>query len=157
MQLPNAQLKGGRGMGEIRKATNVRSVYLPLVRGNVPEMLQVFDAADPSLVTGKRDVTTVATQALFLMNSPFAMKQSESLAKRVLSQKGSGPAEHIDQAYRLALGRLPTASEKSSVTRYLGDYRKSLEEAGNKGNSHLAAWTSFCQTLFASGEFRYVY
>src|SRR5262249_26238843 len=146
-----------RGLGDVRKATNVRSVYLPIVRGNLPEMLQIFDAADPSLITGKRDVTTVATQALFLMNNSFSMKQSENLAKRVLAQKGSVPAEQIEQAYRLALGRLPTANEKSSVTGYLRDYRKALEEAGNKGDSLLAAWTSFCQTLFASGEFRYVY
>jgi hypothetical protein len=157
MQLPNAQLRGGKGMGEVRKPTNVRSVYLPIVRGQVPEMLQVFDAADPSLITGKRDVTTVPTQALFLMNSNFAMKQSESLAKRVLAEKGTGPAAHIERAYRLALGRLPTEREKADISRYLGEYRKALEEAGNKGNSQMAAWTSFCQTLFASGEFRYVY
>jgi len=157
MQQPNAQLKGGKGMGEVRKPTNVRSVYLPIVRGQVPEMMQVFDAADPSLIMGKRDVTTVPTQALFLMNSNFAMKQSETLAKRVLAEKGTGPAAHIERAYRLALGRLPTELEKADVTRYVGDYRKALEEAGNKGNSQLAAWASFCQTLFASGEFRYVY
>jgi hypothetical protein len=157
MQLPNAQLKGGKGLGEVRKATNVRSVYLPIVRGQVPEMLQVFDAADPSLIMGKRDVTTVPTQALFLMNSPFAMKQSETLAKRVLAEKGTGPAAHIDLAYRLALGRLPTEREKADVTKYVGEYRKALEEAGHKGNSQLAAWASFCQALFASGEFRYVY
>jgi hypothetical protein len=157
MQLPNAQLKGGRGMGEVRKPTNVRSVYLPIVRGQVPEMLQVFDAADPSLIMGKRDVTTVPTQALFLMNSNFAMKQSETLAKRVLAEKGTGPEAHIERAYRLALGRLPTEREKADVTRYVGEYRKALEDAGSKGNSQLAAWASFCQTLFASGEFRYVY
>ncbi len=157
MDLPNAQLKGGNGLGEVRKPTNVRSVYLPIVRGNVPEMLQVFDAADPSLIMGKRDVTTVATQALFLMNSNFAMKQSDMLAKRVLAQKQSSPARQIDLAYRLTLGRLPTDREKADITSYLGEYRKSLEKADYKGNAHLAAWTSFCQTLFASGEFRYVY
>jgi hypothetical protein len=157
MQLSNAQLRGGKGMGEVRKPTNVRSVYLPIVRGQVPEMMQVFDAADPSLITGKRDVTTVPTQALFMMNSNFAMKQADALAKRILAEKGTGPAAHIDRAYRLALGRLPTDREKADVTRYLGEYRKALEDTGNKGNSQLAAWTSFCQTLFASGEFRYVY
>lgn len=157
MDLPNAQLKGGKGLGEVRKPTNVRSVYLPIVRGNVPEMLQVFDAADPSLVMGKRDVTTVPTQALFLMNSPFIMKQSEQMAKRILEPKGVNPEARIETAYRLALGRLPTEREKSDVTRYVTEYRKSLEEAGAKGNSQLAAWASFCQTLFASGEFRYVY
>jgi hypothetical protein len=157
LQLDNAQLKGGRGLGEVRKATNVRSIYLPIIRGNVPEMLQVFDAADPSLIVGKRDVTTVPTQALFLMNNAFVLKQAELLAKRVLSEKGDSHAAQIDRAYRLTLGRLPTEREKSDITQYLADYRKSLERADHKGNTQLAAWASFCQTLFASGEFRYVY
>jgi hypothetical protein len=157
LNVPNAQIRGGKGLGEIRKPTNIRSVYLPIVRGNVPEMLQVFDVADPSLIVGKRDVTTVPTQALFFMNNAFIMKQSENLAKRVLAGKGSNPAAQIDMAYRLTLGRLPTDRERSDIIHYLGDYRKALEGAGQKGNAQLAAWTSFCQTLFASGEFRYVY
>lgn len=157
LELPNSQLKGGKGLGEIRKATNVRSVYLPIVRGNVPEVLHVFDAADPSLVIGKRDVTTVPTQALYLLNNAFVMKQAEQLAQRVLEPKGLEPDARIDNAYRLALGRLPSDREKSDVTNYLHEYHKSLEMAGAKGNLQLTTWASFCQTLFASGEFRYVY
>ena len=157
LELPNAQIKGGKGLQDVKKPTSVRSIYLTVLRGNVPEMLQVFDAADPSLIMGKRDVTTVATQALFLMNNPFVMKEAEQLARRVLAPKGSGPAAQIDLAYRLTLGRLPTERERSDITHYLADYRKSLEADAFKGNAQLAAWTSFCQTLFASGEFRYVY
>lgn len=157
LDLPNGQLKGGKGLGEVRRATNVRSVYLPVVRNNVPEMLQVFDAADPSLIVGKRDVTTVPTQALYLLNNTLVMKQAELLAGRVLEPKGLAPADRIDKAYRLALGRLPSDREKADVTQYLTDYQKSLQEAGTKGNIQLATWASFCQTLFASGEFRYVY
>ena len=157
MELPNGQLKGGKGLQEVKKTTNFRSVYLPVVRGQVPEMLQVFDAADPSLIMAKRDVTTVPTQALFLMNNPFVMKQAEQLAKRILEPKGSTPAARIDQAYRFVLGRLPSDHEKSDITRYLAEYRQSLEAANFKGSVNLACWTSVCQTLFASGEFRYVY
>jgi hypothetical protein len=157
LELANAQIKGGKGLQDVKKPTNHRSVYLTVLRGNVPEMLQVFDAADPSLIMGKRDVTNVATQALFLMNSPFVMKQAEQLARRVLGQKGVSPSAQIDLAYRFALGRLPTEREKSDITNYLADYRKSLQGANFKGNLQLAVWTSFCQTLFASGEFRYVY
>ena len=120
-------------------------------------MLQVFDAADPSLIIGKRDVTTVPTQALYLLNNAFVMKQSEQLAQRVLEPKGLETAARIDLAYRFVLGRLPSDREKSDVSQYLLGYHKSLEEAGTKGNIKLAAWASFCQTLFASGEFRYVY
>jgi hypothetical protein len=120
-------------------------------------MLQVFDAADPSLIIGKRDVTTVPTQALFLLNNAFMMKQAEQLANRVLQPSGLNIESRIDLAYRLVLGRFPSAREKSEVFQYLNDYQKSLETAGTKGNLKLATWASFCQTLFASGEFRYVY
>lgn len=157
LALGNAQVRGGKGLQEVKRPTNVRSIYLPELRGNVPEMLQVFDVADPSLIIGKRDVTTVATQALFLMNNGFVMKQSEQFAKRVLGKQGLNPGTRIELAYRLALGRLPTDREKSDVIKYLTDYRKALEAGEHKGSPQLAAWASFCQTLFASGEFRYVY
>jgi Protein of unknown function (DUF1553)/Protein of unknown function (DUF1549)/Planctomycete cytochrome C len=158
MELANGQLKGGRGLGDLNKPANYRSVYLPVLRGNVPEMLQVFDAADPSLITGKRDVTTVATQALFLMNNTFVLKQSELLAKRILEPKGLNPAQRVDLVYRLALGRLPSSQEKQQITDYLDQYKKSVETAGQKGASaQLVSWASVCQILFGSGEFRYVY
>ena len=155
LELSNDQIKGGKGLQDVKRPTNVRSVYLPILRGIVPEMLQVFDAADPSLVIAKRDVTNVATQALFLMNSGFVLKQSEQMAKRVLGHKGDERAR-IELAYRLALGRLPTDRERASVASYLTDYRKAVEAVDSR-NANLAAWASFCQTLFASGEFRYVY
>ena len=50
------------------------------LRGVVPDTLQVFDMADPSLIFGKRDVTTVPTQALYLMNNPFVLRQADQMA-----------------------------------------------------------------------------
>jgi len=157
LELDNGPVRGGKGLQAVNKPSNVRSVYLPILRGMLPESLQVFDMADPSLIVGKRDVTTVATQALYLMNNPFVATQAERMAKRVLEPKGLDPSARIELAYRLALGRLPTEREKTDVDRYLTEYRKSLEAAQHKGNSQLAAWASFCQTLFAAGEFRFVY
>ena len=61
-----------------------------MLRGSVPEVLTVFDGADPSLIVGKRDVTTVATQALFLMNNPLIATQAERMARRILQPKGLG-------------------------------------------------------------------
>lgn len=156
MGLSNRQLGGNKGMPEVRKPTNVRSVYLPILRGQVPEVLAVFDMADPNLIVGKRDVTTVPTQALFLLNNPFVLNQAQEMAKRVLGQSGLDQTGRINFAYRLALGRLPTDHERSDLAKYIDDYRKSVVAAGNQGNAQLAAWTSFCQILFQSGEFRYV-
>ena len=59
--------------------------------------------------------------------------------------------------YRLAVGRLPTDSERTDVVNYLADYRKAYEGAKQPGNAQFAAWSSFCQALFESALFRYVY
>ncbi len=75
------------------------------MRGFVPEALQVFDMADPNLIVGQRDVTTVPTQALYLMNNPFVLRQAELMARRVLEQSSLNTEGRIALAYRIALGR----------------------------------------------------
>lgn len=159
MELTNKPVGNMKNMSakNMPSSNNVRSVYLPILRGVVPESLQVFDMADPNLIVGKHDVTTVPTQALYLLNNPFVLRQAEYMAKRVLGQEGLDQAARIDLAYRLSLGRLPTQTEKTKVSRYLNDYRQSLEEADKRLSPQVLAWTSLCQTLFAAGEFRYVY
>jgi hypothetical protein len=156
MQLGNGPVRG-RELQDVRKPNSLRSIYLPMIRGNVPDMLQVFDAADPSLIVGKRDVTTVPTQALFLMNNPFVLQQSSEMAKRILAEKDRDQSTKIDLAYRYALTRLATKDEHQRVAKYLNEYRHALEQAGGKVSPQVAAWTSLCQTLFECGEFRYVY
>ena len=79
------------------------------------------------------------------------------MAKRILSQQDLDQAGRIALAYRLAIGRPPTHSEQANVVRFLADYRQSLAAADTKVNPQVAAWASFCQTLFAVGQFRYVY
>ncbi|HEV2947785.1 MAG TPA: DUF1549 and DUF1553 domain-containing protein, partial [Gemmataceae bacterium] len=155
LELDNGTIRPGKPMQDVRKSTNYRSVFLPILRGIVPEMLQTFDAPDPNLIVGQRDVTTVAPQALFMMNNPFVIDQSTQMARRVLTAQGVDA--RIDLAYRIALGRVATPPEKTDIKRYLESYQKSVKSANPKANAELAAWASFCQTLFASGEFRYVY
>jgi hypothetical protein len=157
LELDNGIVRPGTALQDVRKTTSYRSVYLPVLRGIVPEMLQVFDAADPNLIVGQRDVTTVAPQALFMMNNAFVIAQSTLMAKRVLDAQGLSPDDRIDLAYRLALGRVASQREKSTVKGYLTDYQKSIETADRKANPQVAAWASLCQALFASGEFRYRY
>jgi cytochrome c553 len=157
LELDNGIVRGGKGLQEVRKPTNHRSVYLPILRGSVPEMLQTFDAPDPNLIVGQRDVTTVAPQALFMMNNPFVIEQANQLARRVLGPQKLSADARIDSAYRITLGRAAAEREKAEINRYLDSYRKSVQSANPKGNPELAAWASLCQTLFASGEFRYLY
>lgn len=125
-----------------------RSVYVPAFRNTMHPLLAVFDAADPNLVSGRRNVSTLPTQALYLMNSPFVMAQSRAAAKRLLSDsKNSDQKTLVETAYRWTIGRAPTQRERVISLAYL---RKSATINPQQ------AWASLFQALFASIDFRYV-
>ncbi len=127
-----------------KSASLRRSVYLPQFRNAIPEMLEVFNAADPSTVTGKRDAGTVAPQALYMLNSPFVIEQSKKAADRLLSENHDSDTARVTRAYRLALGRAPTEGEQAVAARFLKD------------KTQKDGWTAVFHALFASAEFRYV-
>jgi hypothetical protein len=142
---------------ESAKSSKKRSVYLPLVRLITPKPLEVFDFAEQGTVTGSRDTTTVATQALYLLNDPFVRQQAQSLAARVLARKDLDDAARIGMIYRLALSRPATAKEIERATSYITDYENAArDEANAPKDARVAAWASFSQALLASAEFRYV-
>jgi hypothetical protein len=133
-----------------------RSIYLPLLRTLTPRSLEVFDFAEQGLVTGSRDSTTVATQALYLLNDPFVRQQAQSLAKRVQGQKELDDASRITLAYRLALSRPATAKEIERAQVYLAEYERAARLEGASADLRGAAWASFAQAILASAEFRYI-
>jgi hypothetical protein len=143
---PNIQPKGKREV--IAPESPHRSVYLGIIRNGLPESLAIFDVADPSLIVGQREVTTVPAQALFLMNSPFVLDQAKGFADRLLAAKTLDEAGRIDLAFRLALARTATPQERERVLLFLQNVQGSQNQA--------AAWTAFCQNLLASAEFRYL-
>ncbi|MCI0642327.1 MAG: DUF1553 domain-containing protein [Gemmataceae bacterium] len=125
-----------------------RSLYTPIFRNRLLELFEVFDFADPNVSTGKRNVSTVAPQALYFLNSPFVMEQARHAAQTALSMKADDAA-CIDRAYRVALGRLPAPKERQLALEFL---------QGSQGGpgQRLAVWERFYQTLFACIDFRYV-
>jgi cytochrome c553 len=143
---PNAQIgQGGKNPAFTAADGNHRSVYLPIVRDYVPDFLEVFDFAEPSTITGRRDVTTVATQALMLMNSKFVLEQSKAFADRLLAA-GGDDAARVEAAYLRALSRPPTAEERSRALRFVAE----------SGPSRPLAWSGLAQAILASAEFRYL-
>jgi len=74
-------------------------------------------------------VTTVATQALYLMNDPFVRRQSLALAERLVGQAGLDDAGRAALAYRLTLGRSPTPAESERALGYLADYEVAARAA----------------------------
>ncbi len=136
---------------------NYRSVYLPIVRDFPPEVLDIFDFAEPSLVIAARDVTNVPSQALYLMNNQFVRDQAAAMAKRVLATPLDYP-QRITLAYKLALGRAPTDAERARADRYLLSEARSLipVKNGKTNDAAVLSWSTFCQALFACAEFRYL-
>jgi hypothetical protein len=134
-----------------------RSIYLPVVRNAVPDVFALFDAADPNAVTASRNDTTVASQALFLLNHPFVRDQSLHFARRLLAGPTPMDAARITKGYLLALGRGPTAREAKEVAEFLAAYERLATSRGKTpAEARLAAWQSFCQTLLCRNEFLYV-
>ena len=130
--------------GDPALTDNHRSVYLPIIRDQVPEMLTVFDFPDPSLIIGERPTTTIPAQSLFLMNNTFVIRQADGLATRLLAENQTD-RERIEEAYQLCYSRPPTDTELNTAEKFLRDY----------GNTHSRrqTWAAFCQALFASAEF----
>jgi cytochrome c553 len=128
-----------------------RSIYLPAFRNAVPDVLKVFDAADSSLPTGARNVSTVAPQALFLTNSPWVRQQATAMARRILDveTKHGSPdevdRERLSQLFRHALGREGTPAEYDAMLPLV---------ANRPPSEQLPAWTDVCHALLASIDFR---
>jgi hypothetical protein len=143
----------GRGGGGERSNSN-RSIYMLLYRDSVPESLEVFDMADPSMVTGAREVTTVAPQALFMLNSTFVAEQSRKLTARIMAHTEMSDAERVNLAYKLTLGRAPTASERARAVAFINADANDAKGSNQKKVDE--AFADFCQALMASAEFRYL-
>jgi hypothetical protein len=140
-------------MAYIVRDSNHRSVYLGVVRGApLPELLSMFDVANPNLVVGQREVTTVPAQALYLLNNTWVVDQSKHMARRLLSPENMDDTARVDLAFRLAFARPATAGEKERSLAFVRDAAAGLGGDGKKDE----AWASLCQALFASAEFRYI-
>ncbi|QOV89962.1 PSD1 and planctomycete cytochrome C domain-containing protein [Humisphaera borealis] len=114
----------GNKTGAAVVAANMhRSVYQPVLRGNVPELLEAFDFPDPSLPAGRRDTSVVPTQALLFMNHPFVMEHAEKTARDVMGQSADDSAR-LNRAYVLTIGRLPDAAESARDLAFVQQFKQ---------------------------------
>ncbi len=123
-----------------------RSVYTPIFRNHLLELFEAFDFPDPNVCLGRRNVSTVSTQALFLMNSPFVMEQARRAAGSLLMVPKLDDVGRVELAYRRALGRLPGTRERTLALAFVGQ----------APGPRVATWGQLYQTLFACIDFRYV-
>jgi len=136
-----------------------RSIYLPVIRSALYEVFQAFDFADPSTEAGRRDTTTVAPQALCLMNSELVQQASEAMAERLGREAGSDEVAMLRLAYARTLGREPSPDERARAMAFLDTYGKALAaepQAQGPRDTRRAAWQAFCRVLLGTSELIFV-
>jgi hypothetical protein len=134
-----------------------RSVYLPVIRNNVYDVFQLFDFPDPAVANGDRATTTVATQALFLMNSEWVAQICEDWAGTLLKDRKLDDAGRVRQIYLKAYAREPSADEADRAQTLIRNVETALTHGEpNADRRRLQAWASLCQTVVSANEFVYV-
>jgi hypothetical protein len=137
----------------LRPETNRRRmIYLPLRRANLPSLLNLFDFGDATTASGKRSLTTVAPQALFMMNSELAVGAAGDLAAILLGRRDLDDDGRIRLLYERAYGRPPSADETALAASFLARFDRALEADGEEG-ARLGSWQALCQAILASNEF----
>jgi hypothetical protein len=145
---------------------NRRGIYILNRRNFSYPMLQAFDNPDTAVSCPERDITTVAPQALWLLNNNVAFEQAQEFAGRLVKDSGEDPAHWIERAWRLALGRSPTDMERTKALEMLDALTKT-SAAGHIPDkmpaslsalppARAAALSKLCLSLFNLQEFMYV-
>ena len=143
------------GPGTKDERSKRRSIYFTMKRSQLIGSMVVFDQPEPLVSQGARPTTTVAPQALLLMNGPQVREWAEAFARRLESDTpGTESPAQVARAYLLALSRPPTAKEQASAAAFLASQTASYE-AEKKPNARSLALADFCQVLFGLNEFAY--
>jgi hypothetical protein len=125
-----------------------RTVYGFIDRQNLPGLFRTFDFASPDVSTPQRFTTTVPPQALFLMNSPFAIEQAKHFASRPDVAWLLNDEKRIDHMYYLAYGRPSEPDEVQLGLAFLA--------AAKKSKAKLTALEEYAQVLLLANEFAFV-
>ena len=134
-----------------------RAAYLPVIRNNLYTLFEQFDFPDPTMPTGSRSETTVAPQALLMMNADLVIDSANQFASALITDSGSG-RQRVQLAYQRALGRAAARREETRALQFI----EQITSRALTGSTSVdpveerKAWSLFCQSLFASNEFIYV-
>ena len=134
-----------------------RSVYLPVVRTAIYDVLTLYDFPGSTSPTGQRAVTTVPTQALMMMNSELVATYAQSIVHSFLDGGESQTAAEVIQRLHNALfSRPPTPQETQQGVDFLAAFSQRPVSANASDETHREAWSAYCHTLLMSNNFIYV-
>lgn len=133
-----------------------RSLYLPVVRNNVYDLFQLLDYPDAAIPNGDRATTTIAPQALLMLNSEFVMQAASDFADRVWKEPGSDN-DRMQLMYAIAYGREASEVELTANRVFLANVEHSpfVTKSDPEQRRH-QTWTLLCHAIFAANEFIYV-
>jgi hypothetical protein len=143
------------GPGTLDPRQKRRSIYFFVKRSQLVPMMVLFDAPDGLLGIDQRGTTTIAPQALLLMNNELVRDSADGFASRVASAPDRPPGDAVRAAYRHALGRAPTQRELADSVAFVAEQAASYRADG-KPDAGRRALADFCQVLLGLNEFIYV-
>ncbi len=136
--------------------SQLRSVYLPVIRNNIYDAMALFDCTDGAVPNGNRGSSTVASQALFMMNSDLIIRSCRTHAESLL-QLAITDRERVELLVQRTLGRPATPAHTSHLLQAIAQLQAHLQQEENAADAaQLTAWTVINQTLLMSNEFLYV-
>jgi hypothetical protein len=137
--------------------SNRRSLYLPVLRSALYEAFQAFDFPDPAVLNGDRATTTVASQALFMMNGKIVNQAAVRLADGLLRDTRIDDRERLQRACVRVFGRPAEPGELAEWGSFLDRYQAAASLAGESAERRRSlAWQGLCRALLSSNEFVYV-
>jgi hypothetical protein len=142
---------GGKAVREFESPR--RTLYLMTIRSDRSTFRSLFDAADPGAVVEKRIETTVAPQALFLLNHPFTLDRTRALVRRLLERPLADDRARIDWLYRTLYGRGATDREVEIGQGVLAQAKQAEDGSTLSADQ---AWQEYCQILLCANEFMFV-
>jgi hypothetical protein len=155
-EVHRTQDAAGKGWGESPAAEqDRRSLYVFVKRALPLPLLDAFDAPTTTVPVGMRSVTTVAPQALMLLNDRWVRSQAARLADRLQGEAGDAPEPRVRRAFRLVLQRDPNPTELAASLGMLAAQR-TLAGSASPPDADRQAWVNFCGALFNLNELLHV-
>ena len=159
--LPTANRQYVTGTGSLLPAglydSRRASIYLPVVRSALYDVFQAFDFADPTVMNGRRDATTVAPQALFMMNSALVSQVTRGWTGRLLREPFADDSARVQAIYEAAYSRAPTTAELSRALQFIDQYRDAqIARQIAPDEARVRSWQSLCRAILSANEFVYV-
>lgn len=144
------------GPNTVRRRTDFacRSVYLPVIRNDLPELFEIMDFADPQVATGMRRQTIVPTQALFLLNDEQLMDAATKVAQQAMTASVTDSQVRVAWLFRKIIGKSASQGEMTALMASYGKLRLLAESSTM--DPHLGALSTIAHALFASSRFQFI-